>query len=297
MKRSTTVQLGILLVLAIAAFFALRRQGETSSSGESGTPLVTFDSSAVDRIELGSARTMVTLQRDGNTWRIIAPIQYPADEAAVKAVLEKGRHIQLENVVSTNPQKQDVFQVDSTGTLVRIFQNGSEKAAFIVGKASSSYTETFVRKESSNDVYLASGVLTYAFNKPVKDWRDKSIYKADQGSIREVHFKYGDTTFTLANRDSLWRVDGDSASFATVRSFLGAIANFQTDDFIDTTVRTLPRLRATLDVDGTQIRFYYEKDGSKYLVQSSRSAQLFEVQNWRASQVLKKKKDFTVTPA
>jgi len=297
MKRNTAILLGILVVLAIAAFFALRRPGEMSSSGVSGNSLVSFDSSAVDKIELRSPRDQITLERDGNTWKIVSPLRYPADEAAVKALLEKGGHIQLENVVSTNTQKQGLFQVDSTGTFVRIFQQGNEKAAFIIGKASSSYTETFVRKESSNDVYLATGVLSYTFSKPVKDWRDKYIYKNDQSSIREIGFRYGDTTFTLANNDSLWRVDGDSASFSAVRTFLGAIASFQTDDFVDSAVQTMPRLRATLDIDGTQIRFFWQKEGNKYLVQTSQTTQLFEVQNWRASQILKKKKDFMSNPA
>ncbi len=295
MKRSTLVQLGILVGLAIAAFFVLRRPGEISSSGVSDQVLVSFDSSAVDRIDLGSPTTHVSLQRDGGRWMLAAPLRYPADEPAVKALLEKAGHLQLGTVVSSNPEKQGLFQVDSTGTLVRIYERGSQKAAFIVGKPGSSFTDTFVRRENSHDVYLASGMLSYTFSKPVKEWRDKSIFKTDQATIRSVRFRYGDTTFALTNNDSLWNVDRDSASPSAVRGFLSALANFQTDDFVDSSVATLPKLRASLDIDGTQIRFYWRKDGNKYLVQTSQTPQLFEVQNWRASQILKKKKDFLAT--
>jgi hypothetical protein len=297
MKRSTIIQLGIIVLLAVAVFFVLRRPGETSGTGLSGNVLVRFDSTSVDRLEIRSAKDSIALQKEGNSWMMVYPIRYRANESAVKAALEKSGHIQLENVVSDNPQKQGLFQVDSTGTLVRVFENGSEKTSFLIGKPSSSYAETYVRRAGSDDVYLAQGVLTYTFNRPVRDWRDKIIFKAEQENMHAIRFHYGDTTFALANVDSAWRVDNDSASPASVRSFLTALGNFQADDFIDTALPAMPRLTAMIDVDGVQIQFFPEKDAGKYVVRTSDSPQLFEVQNWRASQLLKKKKDFLATPA
>jgi hypothetical protein len=297
MKRSTIIQLGIIVLLAVAVFFVLRRPGETSGTGLSGNVLVRFDSTSVDRLEIRSAKDSIARQKEGNSWRMVYPIRYRANESAVKAALEKSGHIQLENVVSDNPQKQGLFQVDSTGTLVRVFENGSEKTSFLIGKPSSSYAETYVRRAGSDDVYLAQGVLTYTFNRPVRDWRDKIIFKAEQENMHAIRFHYGDTTFALANVDSAWRVDNDSASPASVRSFLTALGNFQADDFIDTALPAMPRLTAMIDVDGVQIQFFPEKDAGKYVVRTSDSPQLFEVQNWRASQLLKKKKDFLATPA
>jgi hypothetical protein len=197
--------------------------------------------------------------------------------------------------VSTNPEKQKLFQVDSAGTLVRIYERGAERAAFRVGKQSSSWTETYVRKEGSNDVYATAGVLSSTFARRPKDWRDKTIFKTEREQIKNVTFRYGDTTFTLSFTDSMWRVDSDSAVQTSVSTFLGSISSFQTDEFVDSSVTKLPPLVATIDVEGTQIRFYHEKDAAKYYVQTSQSPEWFEVMQWRVSQVLKRKKDFQPT--
>ena len=290
MKRNTIYSVVVLAVLAVVAYFALHREGEISSTGSSGTMLVDYDSTAVDRLEFVSPTGSIVLEKEAGTWMLTAPIKYRADENAVASAVGKGRKIELSNLVSTNPEKQNLFQVDSTGTFVKVYEKGSLKAAFHVGKASSSFTETYVRLDGSNDVQLANEAISSYFNKQAKDWRDKTIFRIDEGKIRGVKFQYGDTTFSLSMQDSLWRIQKDSANLSVVKPLLGALSNIQTDEFVDSIPATLPRLAAMIDVEGTQIRFY-KKDDGKYLVQTSQSPQWFEVQAWRTTSVLKRKKD------
>ncbi len=290
MKRNTLTSIIVLVVLAIIAFFALHREGEVSSTGSSGKMLVNYDSTAVDKLELISPTGSVILEKTAGTWMLTAPIRYKADETAAAAAVGKGRKIELSNLVSTNPEKQNLFQVDSTGTSVRVYEKGNLKAAFHVGKASSSFTETYVRVDGSNDVQLANEVITSYFNKPAKDWRDKAIFKVDEAKITSATFHYGDTTFVLSLQDSVWRIQKDSANPSVVKPLLGALANIQTDDFVDSLPATLPKLTAMVEVAGTQIRFY-KKDDGKYLVQTSQSPQWFDIQGWRTTSLLKRKKD------
>jgi len=292
MKRSIAILCAVLAVLAVAAYFLLRQPGEVSTSGSTGEMLATYDSSAVDKLEITSSTGVVTLAIEGGKWMILSPFRYSADQPSVATAVGKGNRIELKSVVSSNPQKQSLFQVDSAGTLVRVFEHGTQRAAFHVGKPGVSFTETYVRREASNDVYLADGLLTYMFVKAPKDWRDKAIFKTEQDRITSVRMHYRDTTFALQVRDSLWCVDEDAASQSAVRNFLGSLANLQTDEFIDTAVTGLSAPNAVIEVEGTQIRLYAGKDGGKYIVQSSSGPQWYEIQGWRAAQILKRKKDF-----
>jgi hypothetical protein len=292
MKQTTWILVGALVVLAVMTFFVLRQPGETSASESSGVMLVSYDSASVDKIEVRAPGTSVALEKQGNGWMVTAPLRYRADQSVVTAAVGKGKNIEVKNVVSSNPEKQHLFQVDSAGTLIQMYAGGTPVAAFRVGKPGPSYMETYVRKEGSNDVFLAEGMFTYVFSHPAKDWRDKSIYKSEPELIRSVNYKYGDTTFTLAMKDSLWRLNGDSVSQATVRSLLSSLANLQADDFVDSALSVAPKQVALVDVDGTQIRFCQGKTTGNYLVQTSQSPQWFEIQGWRANQVLKRKKDF-----
>lgn len=216
MRKSTWVLAAILVLLAGVTYVVMQRPGESSSTG-SDKVLVEFDSSAVDRIEVHSASGAVTLEKIGGEWTLTAPLRFRADPAGVGSALGSARRILLSSLVSTNPQKQSLFQVDSSGTLVRLSDRGAEKAVFRVGKMGPSYTETYVRREGSDDVYLATGMIGPTFARRPNDWRDKTILKADQNSITAVTFRYGDTLFTLAFRDSAWSIGDQKADQQSVK--------------------------------------------------------------------------------
>lgn len=298
MKRSSTTLLAILAALAIAAFFVLRQPGERSVSESSGGQLLTYDSAAVDKMEIRANTGNVTLERQGGKWMITSPVRYAADESAVTAAVGKGKDLKITGTVSTNPAKQSLYSVDSTGTLVQVFANNNRVASFRAGKPSSSWTESYVRKEGANEVYSVEGALSTTFVKGANDWRDKTIFKSDQNQIKAIKFQFpaagrgSDTTFVLSKKDSVnWVIGSDSTINSNVTSFLSSLANYQADEFVDSTITAMPKLIAAIETQGTQLRFYKRTDG-KYYVQSSASPQWFAVQEWKAGQVVKRKKDF-----
>ncbi|HEX7571884.1 MAG TPA: hypothetical protein VF514_02245, partial [Bacteroidota bacterium] len=62
--------------------------------------------------------------------------------------------------------------------------------------------------------------------------------------------------------------------------------------FIDTAVQEMPALTLQIELGGVQLRLYKMKEGDQFYLQSSATPQLFEVAGWRASQLIKRKKDF-----
>ena len=291
MRRNMYYMLGLLVLLILVAYVTMQRPGEQSSSGEAGEYLVDVDSLTVDKIEISSPSTRVVLERRGVEWFVEEPVSYRADQSNVASMIHDSKNLQVKSVVSTKPEKQSVFQVDSTGTLVKMYGRGEEQAAFIIGKQGTSYMDVYARRANSDDVALISGASNYAFNRPVKEWRDRSILKVPQENIQEVRFQYGDTTFVLAFRDSVWMIGRDSTQDWVVNSLLSSLSDFQADDFIDTIWTKPPRITVQISYAGAQLSFAYQKDGEKYVVQSSNSPQWFEVQSWRANQILKRKKD------
>jgi hypothetical protein len=291
MTRNTYVLLAILVVLVIVAYLVMQKPGERSSTGESSQVFAAVDSLAVDRIEIKSPGSDVVLQKKGVEWFLTVPVCYKADQSNVAMLIHDCKNLEVKNVVSDKPEKHSVFQVDSTGTRVTLFEKGAEKSSFILGKAGSSYSEMYARRSTSNDVDLVSGGSSYVFSRSVKEWRDRTILSMSRDNIKEVRYQYGDTTFVLALRDSSWIIEKDSTQSEVVSNLLSTLSNFQADDFVDTLITRPPKPTTQISCSGTQLTFFYVKQGDKYLVQCSTSPQWFEVQSWRASQILKHKKD------
>ncbi|HMK39726.1 MAG TPA: DUF4340 domain-containing protein [Bacteroidota bacterium] len=297
MTKNTRILAGVLAALIVVAYLVMQRQGESSIPESSGKMLVDFDSASVDKIEIRSPNGEAVIERQGGVWMVSSPVHYRADDATVGSALSSGRRMEIRGLVSSNPQKRSLFQVDSSGTMVRVFEHGAEKTTFWIGKPSPSYTETYVRREGSDDVYIASGMFASTFSRRASEWRDKTIFRTEQDAIAAVTLRFGDTTVALVRQDSVWKIGDDIARSEAVKSFTGALANFQADDFVDSTVQAMPALTVQIEVGGTQLRFYKLKEGDRYYVQSSATPQMFDIFGWRAAQLLKRKKDFVVAPA
>jgi hypothetical protein len=138
-------------------------------------------------------------------------------------------------------------------------------------------------------VLIVEGASSYMFDRPVKEWRDKTIFTTPKESLKDIRYQYGDTTFNLTNGDSVWYVGKDKAQQSVVDGILSSLSNLQADDFIDSTVS--PKVTAMIATGGFQLRFSYEKTMNKYYIQSSTSPQWFVLEQWKASQILKRKKD------
>jgi hypothetical protein len=281
----------LLLGLAVGTYFVLQRPGERSRTGAPDATLLSYDSAAVDRIEIISPEFRIVLAKETGGWQMTEPLRAPADEAAVASAIGIGRSIPAGAPVSTNPTKRHLFKVDSTGTVVRYFAGGTPAGSLVVGKPGPSFMDTYVRTEGSDDVLLAQGALGTTLARPVRDWRDKRVVAISKDAVRSVGYRYGDTTFTLALRDTVWTVGSLAADQSAAASLIGQLSALQADGFVDTAVTDPGPPLAGIEVEGTRIEVYRGGDGMKYLVKTSRSPQWFEVQKWRMDPLLKRERE------
>jgi hypothetical protein len=295
MKKNINILIGLFVLLLIAAYLVLQKPGEQSASSDSAGSMLHIDSAAVDKVEIKTPTEFVALEKRGTDWFITQPISYRADQANVGQMIHQMKMLDVKNTISSKPEKHSLFQVDSTGTLVKVYERGAEKSAFILGKTAPSYTEMYARKANSDDVLLVEGVSSYVFSRPVKEWRDKTILSVPKENIKEVKYQYGDTTFTIAFRDSLWTIGKEDARQSTIDGLLSSLSNVQADDFIDGPISPAPKITTVVTYGDAQLRYSYDKAKSKYLVQSSNSPQWFIQEQWKANQILKRKKDLVET--
>jgi hypothetical protein len=289
MKKNTYILIGLFVCLLIIAFLVLQKPGERSANSASTGLMFTVDSLLVDKVEIKTSASSIALEKHGVEWFVTKPIDYKADQANIAQIIHQIKNLEVKSIVSSKPEKYSVFQVDQNGTQVMVYEKGVEKAAFVLGKMAASYSESYARRLKSDEVLLVEGASSYTFNRPIKDWRDKTILTTPKENIKEVQYQYGDTTFKITSSDSAWFVGKDKAQQSVVEGILSSISNLQADDFIDSTVS--PKVIAMMAYAGAQLRFSFNKPMNKYYVQSSNSPQWFVLEQWKANQILKRKKE------
>ncbi len=295
MNKTTLALLAILVILVLAAYLLMQRPGEQSISSAEGEFFVLLDSLAVDKIEIQSPNSFVVLEKQRAEWYVQRPVEDKADKKKVGTFIENVKNLRIGAVVSTNPEKQSLFQVDSSGTMVRLYEKGSVTVSFVIGKMGTDFSDVYVRRENSRDVMTVGTSVSYDARRSPNDWRDHTVLSIPRESISEVRFQYGDTTFVLARRDTAWMIGREAANEQAVNSFLSAMSSLECDDFLDAPSSSASKPTALISLAGVQVRFVPQKGNDSYAVQTSFSSRWYELRSWRANQVLKRKKDL-LTP-
>ncbi|TFH64104.1 MAG: DUF4340 domain-containing protein [Candidatus Zixiibacteriota bacterium] len=166
------------------------------------------DSGMVNKISIRRLGTVVEFQKVGEDWNVGDRGKlYLTEKGAVQPLADLAHMMSVGEIISSNPDKQMLFQVDTiTGNRVTFYRDGNELASIIIGKAGADNQSTYVRKPESKDVYVAKGNFVRFLNRPASGYRDKTLLTIDTTQIATISFKSKDIDYRIGRQDSLWRI-------------------------------------------------------------------------------------------
>jgi hypothetical protein len=275
MNGKKLLWLTVALLVVVALIIAANKLSAPKQAAKTLKFFPTFSENACSSILMVSGTDSVRIKRKGEVWVVAGdpsassqpeqaslasgPAQgqlssikkdYPADSASIQTLLEKLKGMTKSELISQNPEKQSVFEVDSAkGMFVDVFdEKGASMGAFRIGKNGPDYTSTFVRPLGSNDVYSVGGSIKYAFFTDKNRWRDKSIIKFDKNLVDKIVLnKQGGNTFVLNKKTDtagtliqwdLTQPDSAKAKTEVVDEILNTAADFRAAEYEDNAALT-----------------------------------------------------------
>jgi len=179
----------------------------------------------------------LNLKKEDKTWKVLSDNKtYVADTSPVDKLLDTVEKMKAETIASKNPKNFDSFEVtDGKGIEVKIDDASRKNLAHLyVGKSGPDIFSTYIRAKDSNRVILISGILKNVFEKELKDWRDKTIFKFDKENITEYKVE-GDMSLHLKKDEkNIWQVVAPEAFPAkkeTVQETFSKFASLKAVDF------------------------------------------------------------------
>ena len=254
-------------ILFVAVFVIVLNEGlnNKSPSDESLKFFPGISEKDISAVVIKDAMDSVKIRKKGDIWVVsplssdpksdIAPVgadpaaaavkvksEYPADSASVAAVLEKLVSMKKGELISTNPAKQSIFEVDSSkGILVELMDlSGTSKGSFRIGKNGPDWSSNYVRMIGSNSVYMVSGSIRSSFFTDNKRWRDKYIIKFDKSTAKRITLvKKDGSSVAVAKADTgnSWNIVepvSNPAKTDQVDEILNTLSRFVAADFEET---------------------------------------------------------------
>jgi LysM repeat protein len=290
MSRSTLILFVLLIVLGAVAYFILPSSEERESSDKAPEISYKIDSASVVKIVLARGQKSMTLENVGGKWMITSPSSYTADPVAVLQILQGLSKFRVGSLISSNPEKQRLFQVDSSGTQITTTERSGKTNSMIIGKMGPSFSEVYCRPPASKNVFLGEGLDSWTVTKELKEWRDKTIASIPSESVQRLSYSVNNKEFDYVRDSTSWKLGETTVESSVMNPPLSTLASFRADDFVDTTMRfqTQPVRVSVKGATNVALELHpVLPDSSKYYVQSSASPQIYVINKYTAQQLLK----------
>ena len=243
MKTKQLLILGgvfVVLILVVLLFENPFGQSEYEKKVQTAMPLFpNFDKAQVAQIEIIAGGETTTLAKQDGKWVVTSLDNYPADTEGVEELLAKVSEFKNTQRVSTNPDKQGEFEVESTtGVEAKLMDvNDALLAHLFVGKTTPGFLSSYVRAADADDVYVAQGYLKSVFDKGTRTWKDRTIFDFNKGIVTQLNITSPEETVELRlDAEGTWQMlqpEASAVKQAEVDSLLTTFSQLDTDDFAE----------------------------------------------------------------
>jgi hypothetical protein len=185
----------LIALLGLTVWQWSARSAEDDRAADVSVTLPKLKKEDIDELSIAApGKTPVAFKKNEQTWQLTAPLAARADQSNVDTVLSKLAELEVVSVAATKADNHDKLDVtDAKGVHVIAKQQGKPVLDLLIGAYRSG--NTAVREPSKEGVASAKGSIKYAFDKDVKDWRDRAILDVKSDDVQAIRFEGAQGTF------------------------------------------------------------------------------------------------------
>ncbi|MBI4812730.1 DUF4340 domain-containing protein [Candidatus Falkowbacteria bacterium] len=205
MNKKTLILGGALIILiAIAYAYQGPLKKWQANLGKPKNFLAKAEVDKVDKMEINANGKATTLEKQDERWKVGATKDFYVNKNLAENLikkLEEAKKSEME-LVSANQDKKKEFRTDESGISIKLYEQGSVMADFVIGKAGSDYMSAYISQPNTNNTYAVMVNLYDTFNQ--NDWRDKIIFSSEKDKIAKVRFQYPGREFVMEKDGESW---------------------------------------------------------------------------------------------
>ncbi len=238
--RRNTIALAVLLV-ALAGYYYFFEFGKSDT--KPSHKLVNFKPEDASGVALDYQGRAIVLQKDAQTgrWKLAAPLQAPADDQAVGAIVSILSTSDIKRTLDKKPSAEDLKNYGLAPPAVKVtitLKSGLTLPALVVGAKTPLGDSTYAQRANDPAVYLTDGSLAFALDKQPEELRDKSVLPLPQEPIARLEIAAGGGKPLALTKDEKeqWKIESPiqaPAKSEAVNEYLFALARLKARSFID----------------------------------------------------------------
>ncbi len=259
-------------------------------AGRDITPDIPVVDAAVDGMTIVNGDETIKLTKSGDSW-IAGDEQYPGDSEKIDGLVKKITGITALEKVSSSGFFRPYQLEEQEAVQVSILEKGSSVRTVLIGKASPTGRQSYLRFPDSDEVLLVSGNLRRDFELSLDDLRNKLIFAVDPASISRVELSGpdGDPEGIIRSEEGWTTDDGEMLDQEKVSTFVRNFERFTAVSYPEASLDTgelLKHIRLETDKGEISVEIILENEQG-YLARSSASPYIFQIPKYRGQQIIK----------
>ncbi len=275
MKAKTLYTIIGLLVIGIVLVYVFNRTDSNTESVNFSFPA--FNTDNIDTIHVKTASNEFDLKKTSAGWEVNFKV---ADTLKVSSFLESFDNLKITGPTSTSQDNYSRFNVDESGGTEVTLKNGTSDVLIVtVGKAGTSFGTTYIKPDTSDDVYLAHADWSSMAFKTADEWRDLLLWSSSENEVAKIVIEADGKTYEAVGDTVRWTAyigddidNSKDAPYLTTAVLSMSATGFDEGEreFIDTIT--------LYNAEGVEMAMYrVAHDDSWYYLRKSEGGEVFKV--------------------
>ncbi len=205
-KNRLTLALGaFVLLLGITVWVFQANKPESATNVVEKPKLEKIDKSKIDELEVTrtALKETVKLKKQGTAWQMVVPISAEVDESAITSSLDALADLTYRGVAATKASNHNLLEVDESHG-VHVVVRGAGKVLLDAWVGAYRGGNTMLRLAGQEEVLSVAGSIKFAFNREVRDWRDRKIVDFAEDKVKSVRVDSAEGHFAFEKSNNKW---------------------------------------------------------------------------------------------
>jgi hypothetical protein len=262
--RSRNLVILAAVVAVVGVFIALfeRHQPTTDQRLERADRVFdALDEEDVASLVITSSRGAVHLERDGDDWRLVEPVDYPADGAAVRSLLRSVDGLDIERSLSADEVEAADYGLDDPPLGLELVAKDGTRHTLAIGGETALGGRRAVRRDDQTEILLVASTFAAELDRGLDEWRSRSVVELLEADLLRIEVEAPPDLIRAVRAGDRWRLESplvDLADQEQLRSLISELGDLRISEFLPADADA-----AGLGLDSPEYRIELVPDGGR----------------------------------
>lgn len=176
------------------------REEEKTSNQQA---LVQLDYEEIVGLKLTRGDAVIELTRNGDTWAMLAPEEYPVEQYIAENVARNFTRVVYEQVITDTPASLADYGLEEPELEVEVILDNGTSVSMLIGSALPVYGSKYVKLSTSPEIYEVKNTEIDLVDKETFDFLDKTVFPFMINDVTKVEMSWQGKGWTLSKNDAL----------------------------------------------------------------------------------------------